>query len=305
MDLGTLLSMVGKLGQYGSTMFRYKGLPLPIIVDTKLMEKVENFATRSDDVFIVGFPKSGTTWLQIALSMMYSNWGTCKRSKKGRVPVLDIPSLPGVEGHDKCVKASSPRLMKSHLPFDYFPKQAKHDDLSKKCKVIYVARNPKDSCVSLFHMLRGYHFLQTDDSWDHFITDFIEGEVIYGSWFQHVTGWLENSDKVDMLYITYEQMKLDFPSVLHMVANFLDKPVSDETIEKVSEACGFQELRRHGKDKVVIPKVFYDSKKSPFFRKGIVGDWKNHFTEKQSQEFDEKVEAQLREKGIHFVYELD
>ncbi|XP_077999012.1 sulfotransferase 1C2A-like [Glandiceps talaboti] len=306
MDLSTLLSMVGNLGQYGSTMSRYKGLPLPIIVDSKLMEKIENFNVRSDDVFIVGFPKSGTTWLQIALSMMYNNWGTCRRSKKGRVPVLDIPSLPGVEGHDKCAKSASPRLMKSHLPFAFFPKQAKQsgESTSKQCKIIYVARNPKDSCVSLFHMIRGYHFLQSDDSWNRFIKDFIDGEVIYGSWMQHVSGWLENSDKVDMLYVTYEQMKLDFPSVLHMVATFLDKPVSEETIQKVSESCGFQELRQNGKDKVVIPKVFYDSKKSPFFRKGIVGDWKNHFTEEQSKDFDEKVEAELRKRGIHFVYEL-
>lgn len=304
MDVSTLLSMVGSLGQYGKTMFRYKGLPLPVIYDSKLMDKVENFPTRSDDVVIVGYPKSGTTWLQIALSKMYNNWGTCKRSKKGRVPLLDSPSLPGVDGYDKCFKASSPRLMKSHLPFDYFPKQAKSEDREQKCKVIYVSRNPKDSCVSLFHMFRGYHFLQGEGAWNKFTKDFIEGEVIYGSWLSHVTGWRENRDKMDIMFVTYEQMKADFATVLTTVAEFIDRPVSAETIEKVTELCEFDELRQHGKDQVAIPKVFYDPKKSPFFRKGIVGDWKNHFTQEQNDDFDERVEKVLRAKGIHFVYEI-
>ncbi|XP_006823353.1 sulfotransferase 1C2-like [Saccoglossus kowalevskii] len=305
MDLGTLLSMVGSLGQYGKTMFRYKGLPLPITIDSKLMDKIENFTTRSDDVFIVGFPKSGTTWLQIALSKMYNNWGTCKRSKKGRVPLLDSPSLPGVEGFDKCLKAASPRLIKSHLPFDYFPKHAKSDDKEKRCKVIYVTRNPKDSCVSLFHMICGYQVLQSDDrAWNKFTRDFIDGEVVYGSWLDHVISWRDNRDRVDVMFVTYEQMKADFQTVLSTVAEFINRPVDDETIEKVTESCEFEELRQHGKDKVAIPKVFYDSKKAPFFRKGIVGDWKNHFTQEQNDAFEERIEKVLKSKGVHLVYEI-
>ena len=38
------------------------------------------------------------------------------------------------------------RLIKSHLPFEFLPPK-----LLDTCKVVYVARNPKDVAVSLYH----------------------------------------------------------------------------------------------------------------------------------------------------------
>ena len=42
--------------------------------------------------------------------------------------------------------APSPRVIKSHLPFEFLP-----PNLLDRCKVIFVGRRPKDCCVSLFH----------------------------------------------------------------------------------------------------------------------------------------------------------
>ena len=38
------------------------------------------------------------------------------------------------------------RLIKSHLPFEFLPPK-----LLDTCKVVYVARNPKDVAISLYH----------------------------------------------------------------------------------------------------------------------------------------------------------
>ena len=43
----------------------------------------------------------------------------------------------------------SPRFVKSHLPFSL-----NNPRLLDVCKVVYVARNPKDVCVSFFHHMR-------------------------------------------------------------------------------------------------------------------------------------------------------
>ena len=40
----------------------------------------------------------------------------------------------------------SPRVIKSHLPFEMLP-----PNLLDTCKVIFVSRNPKDTCVSFYH----------------------------------------------------------------------------------------------------------------------------------------------------------
>ncbi|XP_078486208.1 sulfotransferase 1B1-like [Ciona intestinalis] len=39
-------------------------------------------------------------------------------------------------------------------------------------------------------------------------------------------------------------------------------------------------------------------------RKGIVGDWKTHFTEEQSNRLDAKVREVLSNTDIQFTYEL-
>ena len=63
----------------------------------------------------------------------------------------------------------SPRMMKSHLHFEFLPKQIQ----SVKPKIIYVAQNVKDVVVSFLHhhcLLRGYTGT-LDEFVDAFITD--------------------------------------------------------------------------------------------------------------------------------------
>ena len=47
----------------------------------------------------------------------------------------------------------SPRFVKSHLPFSLL-----NPRLLDVCKVVYVARNPKDVCVSFYHHMRLLRF---------------------------------------------------------------------------------------------------------------------------------------------------
>ena len=55
---------------------------------------------------------------------------------------IDVPS----DTIQKLQQAEDPRFIKTHLPLSLLP-----DDLLEKAKVVYVARNPKDTMVSFFH----------------------------------------------------------------------------------------------------------------------------------------------------------
>jgi hypothetical protein len=51
----------------------------------------------------------------------------------------------------------SPRYIKTHLPLNLLPSQVQNR--TKQPKIIYVARNPKDVCVSFYHhrvLIEGY-----------------------------------------------------------------------------------------------------------------------------------------------------
>ena len=71
-----------------------------------------------------------------------------------RAPFLEAEGLESKEIHnpliqnslEKIEKMDSPRVIKTHLPFEFLP-----PNLLDSCKVIYVARNPKDCCVSWVH----------------------------------------------------------------------------------------------------------------------------------------------------------
>jgi len=63
-----------------------------------------------------------------------------------RVPFLEFATVTRYP-HPKINTLSSPRILKTHLPYNVVPKGASEDG---KCKYIYVARNPKDVAVSYF-----------------------------------------------------------------------------------------------------------------------------------------------------------
>ena len=89
------------------------------------------------------------------------------------------PSLQGLQ---------TSRVFKTHLPYHLMPGGA--PSLHPHSKYINVYRNPRDVAVSLFHHLNAMR--ETPNEWDYFIEKFLEGDVIYGSYFKYVSGWLEH-----------------------------------------------------------------------------------------------------------------
>ena len=65
----------------------------------------------------------------------------------------------------------SPRFVKTHLPFAYLP-----PDILDTCKVVYVARNPKDVAVSSYFHHKLTAEMDTTLSFEEYIEYFMRGE---------------------------------------------------------------------------------------------------------------------------------
>ena len=105
----------------------------------------------------------GTTWVRELLWQIYNDGAISDVHLGSRVFWLEAHPLlrkrqserPKSSPDPKPVidLLPSPRLLVSHLPYDVIPK-GKED--STTCKYIYIARNPKDVVVSLYHFLLSF-----------------------------------------------------------------------------------------------------------------------------------------------------
>ncbi|XP_059804187.1 sulfotransferase 2B1-like [Hypanus sabinus] len=278
----------------------YEGIPFPkhVVSEESLRYAREEFQVRDEDVFIATYPKSGTTWMQEIVPLIISGGDLS--------PVLTVPNwqrVPWLE-HTFCKglleERPSPRLITTHFQRHMLPKTFD----KSKAKIIYMARNPKDALVSSFHYHNIASFLDNPGSFDEFIDKFLEGKVLYGSWFDHIKSWWPEKDQENFLFLTYEEMKQDTLNTLAKVGEFLGKQLSSDLIDMIANQTKFNKMKQNNMSNYsFVPSDIINQEKDNFLRKGIVGDWKNHFTEAQIEHFNSVFAERM--KGLDFPYYKD
>ncbi|XP_043942206.1 sulfotransferase 1 family member D1-like isoform X4 [Protopterus annectens] len=170
-------------------------------------DRVKVFQAQPDDLLIATYTKAGTTWISEIVDMINNNGDTeiCRRGPTHeRVPYLEFGGPnPLPIGIEQAINMPSPRIIKTHFPYQLVPKSFWEQD----CKVIYVARNAKDNAVSLYHFNRMTCLQVFSGTWEEHLENFMKGNLSFGSWYDHVRNWWENKDRHRMLYMFYEDMK--------------------------------------------------------------------------------------------------
>lgn len=113
---------------------------------------------------------SGTTWVQEVVWQIFNEGQVKSTYFRERVPFLEWATHPLAE-HPDINTLPSPRILKTHLPYNTVPKIANEDS---KCKYIYVARNPKDVAVSYFKFVTSLAE-RCKGPWEFYIKLFLEG----------------------------------------------------------------------------------------------------------------------------------
>nr|XP_033818282.1 uncharacterized protein LOC117368666 [Geotrypetes seraphini] len=290
------LSMAKVSEQY----FLHEGIPFPTIVhNEESLNFIRNeFQVHDDDVYNVTYPKSGTTWMQELLTLMNSK-GNVTHSHS--IPNWErVPWIEQVSAQKFLQNLAPPRIMTSHLPAQLFPKSF----FKSKAKVIYTMRHPKDVCVSLYHYCLMAVFLENPQDFDTFLSSFLEGDVLMGSWFDHVQSWMRVKDRVNILFQTYEELLQDLRGSVVKMCNFLGWELDEAAIDSVVENANFETMKDNKMTNYsLVPSDILDPKKGSFFRKGISGDWKNHFTQAQSECFDQIYQEKMKDLEAIFTWD--
>ncbi|XP_073512380.1 sulfotransferase 2B1-like isoform X2 [Phyllobates terribilis] len=264
------------------------------------LEFVENeFQVRDDDIYNITYPKSGTTWMIEILSLIQKNgdpsWSNTVPNWE-RVPWIEELDVAQRLQHSE----EHPRLISSHLPKHIFMKSFN----DSKAKVIYTVRDPKDAAVSLYYFSKMCTVFKDPESMDSFLEEYLTENMPYGSWFNHVKGWMGLLGKDNFMFLTYEDLQKDLRGSVIKICKFLGKELDDEAVDSVVENASFKKMKQNNMANfALLPPGYMNQEKSPFMRKGIVGDWKNHFTVAQNEYFDKIYKAEMQDCSVKFPWE--
>lgn len=273
-----------------------KGTHLPHEVD-----RIQDLQIRDSDVFVATYPKSGTIWMQQILLLLEHKGDVNSFCTNATFSNSDlIPWIESGRQIEEFDNEKSRRYRVTHLPHHLMPKELS----LKRGKVIYVARNPKDIVVSFYYFHKMVTLLETPKSFDEFFDKFMRGDVMGGSWFEHIKSWFSHKDDLNMLFIMYEEMIQDLQSALRKIADFLGAELTQDQMNSVLKYSTFKNMRQ-------IPHASYDQvpgdlfnyQEGHFMRKGTIGDWKNHFTVAQNERFDEVFKQEMKDFPLSFIWD--
>ncbi|KAH7959761.1 hypothetical protein HPB49_013609 [Dermacentor silvarum] len=182
-------------------------------------------------------------------------------------------------------------------------------------RYVYVARNPWDVCVSLFHMVTNLSVYRFEDgTFDEFFEYFLKKDFGYGSYFDHVATGYALRDRPNVLFLTYEQLKRETRETVLKLARFLgdrhgrlieddENGLLDQILEQSSpsrmKSVVVMNLRSQEWEVMMTRnnmtcKNGYDGdcKKYGIVRNAQIGDWKNYFKPDQLQRLEAKIRAE-------------
>jgi len=196
-----------------------------------------DFDYRPDDILIVTYPRSGTTWMQMILYQLKTN-GKMDFDHISQVcPWLERTIFSKrIISKEEIESIDSPRIFKSHLQYRFF--------LNANCRFIYVIRNCMDVAVSYYNLYKSH--LKFEGTFDNFFYNyFIPGKIKYGSWFKHVAGWWHNRNDKNILFIKYEELTNDFETSIQKIMKFSRLTVPKMKMPEILKKCNFSFMKQH------------------------------------------------------------
>ncbi|XP_022120487.2 sulfotransferase 1B1 [Pieris rapae] len=284
---------------------------------------IYNMEVRPSDVFVASFPRSGTTWTQDMVWLIVSNLDyeralkvplteryafleffsnfddelkkklfDAKKDDEAKLKELELILTPATEILET---TPSPRFIKTHLPLSLMPRKA------LEAKVVYVARDPRDAIVSLYHLVNSMRFMNLDGDFKAFWKTVLNNSQPWTPYFDHVKEAWEMRHHPNMLFLFYEDMRKDLPSVVRRVSHFFGKKYNEEEIARLCDHLSFENFKKN-------PSVNYDLMKElgfmyadkDFIRKGKSGGWRDYFDEEMTAEADKWIEENLRDTDLRF-----
>jgi hypothetical protein len=228
-----------------------------------------------EDIFIVGYPKSGNTWFQdLVTAVIY-----------GVHPAYAPPSLaqalvPDVHRQAYYQRFATPMFFKSH-----------HLPRPEYKRVVYLIRDGRDVMVSFYHYEQATKAKGTD------LLEMVQAgpEIKQGKWHAHIEAWLANPFGAQMMTIKYEDLKGDTVTELERFCDFAGVKRERGFLEMMAEEAQFEKMQEREMQKG--SGVAHWPKDKLFRRRGVVGSYKDEMSAEALEQFMGEAGETLRRCG--------
>ena len=157
--------------------------------------------------------------------------------------------------------------------------------------------------------MRDKNLVQAPLSMEEAFEQFCKGVSMYGPFWNHVLGYWKASMEWPerVLFIKYEDMKMDSAIHLKRLAEFMGCPFSSEEekqgmVHEILKLCSFENLSNLKVNRTGTFRLGKrDVGKHVFFREGKVGAWRNHLTDDMVDRLNNVVEQKLSGSGLSFM----
>ena len=230
-----------------------------------------------EDTFVVGYPKSGNTWMQTIVScLVYGIDPEFITDKLAQEIVSDV------HARSYYTRFSKRCFFKSH----HLPK-------AEYKNVIYLVRDGRDVITSYYFYLRNLgHKIDLDA----LIRN--HHQVPFGPWHEHVRDWNFNPFGARMMIIRYEDLVREPLQVFRELCDFLQIDRTIESHRRIAQGTAFEKMKmRVKRDDGLAHPQWIGKKGEDFFRKGRIGDYLNYWSPRQVDYFNSYANMQLEEFG--------
>jgi hypothetical protein len=270
-------------------------------------------------VWLASYPKSGNTWLRLVLANALAD----KRIGINEINIsrlaADRTLFTEALGFN-CYNLSEEELlrlrpevytwfsqnkrgiqyMKIHDAYFHFHNKTPIIPTECSLAVIYCIRNPLDVAVSYAHhsnisIDQSIAFLCHPHAKTHHDIHSAGRQIQQHlfSWSDHVKSWTEQCP-IPVYSVRYEDMHLDPLMTFKNVFDFLKLDCSQENIQNTVTHTRFESLKTQEENENFREKSLMQKK---FFRKGIVGDWKNTLSSLQIKKIIQHHEEMMLKHG--------
>ncbi|MBD3322934.1 glycosyltransferase [candidate division KSB3 bacterium] len=269
--------------------FAYKNIP-PL--DSTLAKYHINYIkilskSNHEKILVIGYPQSGNMWACLLLNYIVGGEFFDMDNSAYTRDAISERRKNGSSFVQPAMKADT-YVLKTHQQIDTI------EHLSEYFKIICVVRDPKDIIISYYYF--HYYFLPYKKNGRSVIPEYdtreegkhLEATIdfVIREWKTFMNACINTNN---VLYVKYEQLHTTPHETIARCLEDIEISHKSEIIDEAIRVYDFRNIsgRKKGKEE-----------KHSFFRKGVVGDYKNYLSQKQI----EKIHVALHSELLKFGY---